>query len=172
MSWFVVVCVELRLASRQVSHTAGVIAAWFGRIDALEYLMQRYAVDLTAMKPCFVCLECDALAALLPLRTTVSDRQACETREHNPSKRQCVAHGAAAGGQVAVLQYLKNKGAAMSTPDDVSLSTPTPCAGSANVSFPWMIAGWSVSCDVRRRARSLGRVEVVSVRWRREALRC
>ena len=108
-----------RHRSPQVAHTVGVMAAWFGRIDVLEHMVERHGVDLSAFRDCFVCLECEEIALVRDCKNKDSGRWQCENLSHDPSNKETVAHAAAAGGHVPVLEYLNAHKAALKTADEV-----------------------------------------------------
>ena len=100
-------------------HTAGVIAAWYGKESIIIHLVKSYNLSETAVRPCKVCLFCSGLSFF--------DNNDC-AHDHQVSYCVALAHGAAAGGQVQVLRSLQQRGVDMNEEDTVSSWQPVSLA--------------------------------------------
>ena len=102
--WFAVACASFS----QLLHTAGVIAARFNKLDILEHLVATSTLSLTELKPCKVCVLCRDVSVI--------GKDRC-SQDHEPSPYATIAHGAAAGGHLEVLRYLRARGASLKVAD-------------------------------------------------------
>lgn len=98
------------LAFSQSIHTAGVIAARFGRIDILDHLFSTTSLSVSRLETCGACVMCPEVGVL--------GKTKC-TEDHEAVYSMTLAHGAAAGGHIPVLAYLKSRGANLSAVDAV-----------------------------------------------------
>ena len=99
-------------ACLQLVHTAGVAAARFGKLDVIEHLLATTELSLIAANHCKICVFCPGVS--------VVGKDRC-VRDHFPASTVALAHGAAAGGHLDVMKYLRGRGADMNIPNSVSL---------------------------------------------------
>ena len=84
------------------------VAAWYGKLEIVKYIVEVHGVSAVEAKQCAVCPRCDPIA-----------KHEKFFWAHTPSGTSSLAHAAARCGSIPVLEYLRSRGARDNVIDEV-----------------------------------------------------